>query len=265
MNIAGRPVPHESARGHVTGEALYTDDLVLRFPGLLHAWPVLAPHAHALIANLDAAPALEEPGVREAAIRGWKIETYAQKQADTRAKELADLVRKANKPMAEALVGQTVTKQPKSLAVLVVPSPPFSWYTVSSTAPEGLMPQTTPKLSEVVGVKDAGDAFMKTVFDEMKVGDVKAIPNMGGSVFYVVKVKTRHPENAEELAAFRARFMKENFFGSFFGHSTYEYLNAGAEQELLRSWTDRLFVKYNVKKNADEEPVRQTRSRRRTG
>jgi hypothetical protein len=210
-------------------------------------------------------PALEEPGVREAAIRGWKIETYAQKQAETRAKELADLVRKANKPMAEALVGQTVTKQPKSLAVLVVPAPPFSWYTVSSTAPEGLMPQTTPKLSEVVGVKEAGDAFMKTVFDEMKVGDAKAIPNMGGSVFYVVKVKTRHPENAEELAAFRARFMKENFFGSFFGHSTYEYLNAGAEQELLRSWTDRLFVKYNVKKNADEEPVRQTRSRRRTG
>ena len=27
MSAAGRPVPHESARGHVTGEALYTDDL----------------------------------------------------------------------------------------------------------------------------------------------------------------------------------------------------------------------------------------------
>jgi hypothetical protein len=210
-------------------------------------------------------PALEEPGVRDAAIRGWKIETYAQKQAETRAKELADLVRKANKPMAEALVGQTVTKQPKSLAVLVVPSPPFSWYTVSSTAPEGLMPQTTPKLSEVVGVKEAGDAFMKTVFDEMKVGDVKAIPNMGGSVYYLVKVKTRHPENAEELAAFRARFMKENFFGSFFGHSTYEYLNSPVEQTLIRDWTDRLFTKYSVKRNMDEEPVRPTRSRRRTG
>ena len=32
-----KAVPHESARGHVTGEALYTDDLGLRFPGLLHA------------------------------------------------------------------------------------------------------------------------------------------------------------------------------------------------------------------------------------
>jgi xanthine dehydrogenase large subunit len=62
VNIAGQSVPHESARGHVTGEALYTDDLAGNFPGLLHAWPVLAPHAHALLLSLDAQPALEEPG-----------------------------------------------------------------------------------------------------------------------------------------------------------------------------------------------------------
>jgi xanthine dehydrogenase large subunit len=61
--IAGRAVPHESARGHVTGEALYTDDLIGRFPNLLHAWPVLAAHAHGRLTSLDVAPALEEPGV----------------------------------------------------------------------------------------------------------------------------------------------------------------------------------------------------------
>jgi xanthine dehydrogenase large subunit len=60
---AGRAVPHESARGHVTGDALYTDDLVGRFPHLLHAWPVLAAHAHARLTSLDVAPALAEPGV----------------------------------------------------------------------------------------------------------------------------------------------------------------------------------------------------------
>ena len=63
MKIAGQPVPHESARGHVSGEALYTDDLLARFPGVLHAWPVLAPHAHALLKRLDPSPALLEPGV----------------------------------------------------------------------------------------------------------------------------------------------------------------------------------------------------------
>ena len=63
MNIAGHIVPHESARGHVTGEALYTDDLAHRFPRILHAWPVMAPHAHALLTHLDVSPAMAEPGV----------------------------------------------------------------------------------------------------------------------------------------------------------------------------------------------------------
>jgi xanthine dehydrogenase large subunit len=63
MRITGQPLPHESARGHVTGEALYTDDLVLRFPGILHAWPVLSPHAHAFVVRLDADSAMDEPGV----------------------------------------------------------------------------------------------------------------------------------------------------------------------------------------------------------
>ena len=63
MTTAGRAVPHESARGHVTGAALYTDDLIGRFPNLLHAWPIMALHAHARLTSLDVAPALEEPGV----------------------------------------------------------------------------------------------------------------------------------------------------------------------------------------------------------
>jgi xanthine dehydrogenase large subunit len=63
MKIVGQAVPHESAHGHVTGEALYADDLLGRFPNLLHAWPVLAPHAHASLVKLDVFPAMAEPGV----------------------------------------------------------------------------------------------------------------------------------------------------------------------------------------------------------
>ena len=62
-NAVGRPVPHESANGHVSGGALYTDDLLARFPHALHAWPVTSPHAHARVVAIDAAPALAEPGV----------------------------------------------------------------------------------------------------------------------------------------------------------------------------------------------------------
>ena len=63
MKRTGQPLPHESAHGHVTGEALYTDDLLGRYPGLLHAWPVLAPHAHAELTHLDPSAALAAPGV----------------------------------------------------------------------------------------------------------------------------------------------------------------------------------------------------------
>ena len=61
--VVGRPLPHESAALHVTGAALYTDDLGARMPGLLHAHPVQAPHAHARVTRLDVGPALAVPGV----------------------------------------------------------------------------------------------------------------------------------------------------------------------------------------------------------
>ncbi len=63
MKYAGQAFPHESANGHVSGDALYTDDLLARFPNILHAWPVLAPHAHARVIRLDATPALTQSGV----------------------------------------------------------------------------------------------------------------------------------------------------------------------------------------------------------
>ncbi len=63
MRFSGQALPHESADAHVTGTALYTDDLIARFPDTLHAWPVLAPYAHALLTHIDLSPALEIPGV----------------------------------------------------------------------------------------------------------------------------------------------------------------------------------------------------------
>jgi xanthine dehydrogenase large subunit len=56
----GKALPHESAAGHVQGTARYTDDMP-RLAGMLTAWPVLAPHAHARITGLDVSSALEVP------------------------------------------------------------------------------------------------------------------------------------------------------------------------------------------------------------
>lgn len=59
----GKPAPHESARAHVTGRALYTDDLSHRTANTLTAWPVQSPHAHARIRAIEASAALAVPGV----------------------------------------------------------------------------------------------------------------------------------------------------------------------------------------------------------
>jgi xanthine dehydrogenase large subunit len=61
--VVGEAIPHEAASLHVTGLALYTDDLVGRTKDCLHAYPVQVFHAHATVTRLDTAPALEVPGV----------------------------------------------------------------------------------------------------------------------------------------------------------------------------------------------------------
>ncbi|MFD3701069.1 xanthine dehydrogenase molybdopterin binding subunit [Streptomyces sp. NPDC058646] len=61
--VVGLPMPHESANLHVTGAALYTDDLVHRTKDVLHAYPVQVMKAHGTITALRTGPALAVPGV----------------------------------------------------------------------------------------------------------------------------------------------------------------------------------------------------------
>jgi xanthine dehydrogenase large subunit len=64
---AHAPVRHESAVGHLTGSALYIDDLPI-VPGTLHGALVLSLHAHARIRRIDLSRALASPGVVAAVI-----------------------------------------------------------------------------------------------------------------------------------------------------------------------------------------------------
>jgi xanthine dehydrogenase large subunit len=61
--VVGLSMPHESATLHVTGTALYTDDLVQRTKDVLHAYPVQVMKAHGQILAIDTEPALAVPGV----------------------------------------------------------------------------------------------------------------------------------------------------------------------------------------------------------
>lgn len=61
--VVGISMPHESAGLHVTGAALYTDDLVHRTKDVLHAYPVQVMKAHGRITALRTGSALAVPGV----------------------------------------------------------------------------------------------------------------------------------------------------------------------------------------------------------
>ncbi|MGW7525871.1 xanthine dehydrogenase molybdopterin binding subunit [Streptomyces sp. NPDC054783] len=61
--VVGVSMPHESASLHVTGTALYTDDLIHRTKDVLHAYPVQVMKARGRITALRTGPALSVPGV----------------------------------------------------------------------------------------------------------------------------------------------------------------------------------------------------------
>ena len=61
-DVVGRPHAHDSAREHVTGGAIYLDDLDLPARAL-HAALVKSPHAHSRILRMDPSRALAQKGV----------------------------------------------------------------------------------------------------------------------------------------------------------------------------------------------------------
>ena len=79
----GLEIPHESAALHVTGKALYTDDLVGRTKDVLHAWPLQAPHAHATITRLDVDAGLRGARRRPGADRRGRARSQRRRRSST--------------------------------------------------------------------------------------------------------------------------------------------------------------------------------------
>lgn len=62
LAVVGRPVPRVDAVSKVTGQAVYTDDVIL--PGMLYTRVLRSPHAHARIKRIDVSAAAAVNGVR---------------------------------------------------------------------------------------------------------------------------------------------------------------------------------------------------------
>ncbi len=58
----GKAYPHESAHLHVSGEAVFIDDMP-EIDGILHAAIGISQEAHAKIKSMDLGPVLAHPGV----------------------------------------------------------------------------------------------------------------------------------------------------------------------------------------------------------
>lgn len=142
-------------------------------------------------------PRLEDHGIREQVVKAWK-RIEALPLAKKRAEELAERARQGKNDFGAALGGQTVTGDPKSLSVTVYESPEFSFYRESS-APDPVRrnPRSDVQIGNPIVVTSAGRKFMRTVFDDIAMGEIGVALNDDASIYYVVKVVSRRPADRD--------------------------------------------------------------------
>lgn len=126
-------------------------------------------------------PTFEE--AKSEVLHSWKM-IEARKLIKQRAEELAAEARKQNKPLKEAFAAD------KSLTVLEPEA--FSWLTRNSADPFGTQ-RSLPQLTEVEGVVDGGDEFMRGVFALEADGSVGVTMNNPQTIAYVVRIKSYSP------------------------------------------------------------------------
>ncbi|MGO1948868.1 MAG: molybdopterin cofactor-binding domain-containing protein, partial [Mycobacteriaceae bacterium] len=192
---------HESAVGHVTGAALYTDDLQGRLSGVLQAWPVMSPHAHARVLSreVDAVlTAADVPGVNDAGVRhdqplfpGGDVEVMFHSQ-----------------PVAWVLAGTLEQARVGAEAVEVSYEPLPSLVSLSDAIGAGSFHGARPTM--VRGDIDAGFSEASYVLDgESEIGGQEhfyletqtciALVDENGQVF--IHASIQHPSEMQEIVA----------------------------------------------------------------
>lgn len=180
---------------------------------------------------------LDEAGVKELAIQSWRL-YKARPAVEKRAQELADIVTKSDKPMAEALSNQTVTGKEPGIFVVVKSTGDFSWLQ-RSMAPSQSGQDNSPRFGTIQGVEKANDKFMAKIFNDMQPGGTAVVPNADRSVFYVMHIDKRTPSTEAEIAVMRKQFLESQGELSMYAQ--------GLSQANDSSYVDRLFVKHGVK------------------
>lgn len=199
---------------------------------------------------------LADKETRQLVMDSWKYEK-ARKLAETRANELAELIRKSAGDVSAALSGQTINGTKDSPPVSVREVPLFSWLRTSQSVPTmGLSFPTESNLGGEIG--NPGPSFFKLVFEQLNDGEVGVSLNPQKTVFHVVKVHDRDgtgPDGVVVMQELQQKFMKERFTSEF--PTPYDFL-ASQEQQLLdmrwyQNFSKQFGITYNNVTSGDEE------------
>jgi hypothetical protein len=202
-------------------------------------------------------PKFEDEGIREKVLKAWR-EVQARPLAETRAKEIATLVREAKRSMEDVLEGKTITGTPDGPPLLPQRiGESFTWLTtdprsVDSTAPPLGIEQIRFPIApaEIKGVQKAGNEFREYIFDTLKDGDVGVTPNADKSIYYVVRVLERQGDSREgrkyhiqQLLDSQPTAEQSELYGPL------KWVLNPINRSLLDETVDRLYKKYDVKFN----------------
>jgi hypothetical protein len=130
--------------------------------------------------------------IRDEVLRVWKISNKSGKNARdlarVRADDIARNVRGLNQTLKERYLGESTTK--------VIETDAFSWRTRGRTplgADFGF-----PRLSDIEGVEEPGDEFMRSLF-QLKDREIGVATNAPGTVVYVAQVFDEPGSDPESL------------------------------------------------------------------
>ncbi|HCS51202.1 MAG TPA: hypothetical protein DIW81_06340, partial [Planctomycetaceae bacterium] len=193
-------------------------------------------------------PTWEEEGVQEAVKEAW-ISIQAQKLAEKRATEVAEMLRKSDKTWGETLEAETESGKEGAQSLVVSYTGPFTWLTRSSAPnPNPFMPPAL-ELSEIpIIFGGVTNDFMETVFRDLEAGDIGTV--WGGDRRYINVVRV---DNRSDTNMIRQQFLASQ--GSLFSPlAPYMMMNYEEGRNLLIRWNSEIYKQYEVKwVNQEEE------------
>ena len=162
--------------------------------------------------------------------------------------------------LSAAVSGESATGQKTDPALSVIETPEFTWLSTPQSIPSA---QQEPMISDVPLISNAGNDFMKTVFEELNEGDIGVAVNSSRSVYYVVKVTGR--ESAKDDGGIarqeqHKRFFEEKFSGLYpIIKSPYESLAQYPQRMIEQAWRQSFEKRHNVEWEEETTPTRRRR------